>query len=270
MIRMAVRVRRPDAELALVELLNVAPAGVEEVEDDGGEWIEYALYGAPGELPDLPDLEASVGDSLVEISTSEVPDDWGERWKHFHGPVEVAGRVWVRPPWSPGPEDPALLDLVIDPGQAFGTGAHPTTKLCLELMCELEPSGDFVDLGCGSGVLAIAAAKLGWSPVRAVDHDPASVEAAAENARVNAVAVEVARVDLRREEIPAAPTAVANLVRPMLLELAPRIPDGIDTLVVGGLLTSEGDEASAAFAAHRLRETDRREADGWVAMMLRR
>ena len=128
---MAVRVRRPDAELALVELLNLAPAGVEEVDDEDGEWVEYALYGAPGELPDLPDLEASVGGSLVEVSTSEVPDDWGERWKHFHGPVEVAGRIWVRPPWSPEPEDRSLLDVVIDPGQAFGTGAHPTTKLCL-------------------------------------------------------------------------------------------------------------------------------------------
>ena len=266
---MAVRVRRPDAELALVELLNLAPAGVEEVDDDDGDWVEYALYGAPGELPDLPDLEASVGGSLVEVSTTEVPDDWGERWKHFHGPVEVGGRVWVRPPWSPQADDPSLLDLVIDPGQAFGTGAHPTTKLCLELMCELEPGGAFVDLGCGSAVLAIAAAKLGWSPVLAVDHDPASVEAAHDNARVNAVCIDVERVDLRRDVVPGAPTAVANLVRPMLLELAPRLPVGIDTLIVGGLLPGEADEVAAALAAHGLSEADRREADGWVALLLR-
>jgi ribosomal protein L11 methyltransferase len=267
---MAVRVRRPDAELALVELLNLAPAGVEEVEDEGGEWVEYALYGAPGELPDLPDLEASVGGSLVEVSTTEVPDDWGERWKHFHGPVEVGGRIWVRPPWSPEPEDRSLLEVVIDPGQAFGTGAHPTTKLCLELMCELEPGGPFVDLGCGSAVLAIAAAKLGWSPVLAVDHDPASVEAAADNARVNGVDIDVRRVDLRRDEVPTAPTAAANLVRPLLLEVAPRLPAGIDTLVVGGLLIGEQDEVARAFGSAGLREAERREADGWAALVLRR
>ena len=266
---MAVRVRRPDAELALVELLNLAPAGVEEVDDEDGEWVEYALYGAPGELPDLPDLEASVGGSLVEVSTTEVPDDWGERWKHFHGPVEVAGRIWVRPPWSAEPEDRSLLDVVIDPGQAFGTGAHPTTKLCLELMCELEPSGPFVDLGCGSAVLAIAAARLGWSPVLAVDHDPASVEAAHDNARVNGVDIAVERVDLRRDDVPGAPTAVANLVRPMLLELAPRLPAGIDTLIAGGLLPGEADEVAAAFAAHGRAEAERREADGWAALLLR-
>jgi ribosomal protein L11 methyltransferase len=269
-IRLAVRVRRPDAEVALVELLNLAPAGVEEVDDEGGEWVEYALYGAPGELPDLPDLEASVGGALVEVSTSEVPDDWGERWKHFHGPVEVAGRIWVRPPWSPPPADDSLIDLVIDPGQAFGTGAHPTTKLCLELMCGLEPSGPLIDLGCGSGVLAIAAAKLGWSPVSAVDHDPASVDAAAENGRVNGVEIEVARVDLRHDAVPGAPTAVANLVRPMLLDLAHRIPDGIRTLIASGLLPSELDEVSVAFAAHGLSERDRRTGDGWAALILGR
>jgi ribosomal protein L11 methyltransferase len=270
MIRLAVRVRRPDADIALVELLNLAPAGVEEVDDEGGDWVEYALYGAPGELPDLPDLEASVGGALVEVSTSEVPDDWAERWKHFHGPVEVAGRIWVRPPWSPPPDDDSLVDLVIDPGQAFGTGAHPTTKLCLELMCELEPAGPLVDLGCGSGVLAIAAAKLGWSPVDAVDHDPASVEAASENARANDVEIEVARVDLRREAVPSAPTAAANLVRPMLLDLAPRVPGEVDTLVASGLLPSEVGEVAQAFADTGLKESGRRTADGWSAVLLRR
>jgi ribosomal protein L11 methyltransferase len=269
-IRLAVRVRRSDAEVALVELLNLAPAGVEEVDEDGGDWVEYALYGAPGELPDLPDLEASVGGALVEVSTTEVPDDWAERWKHFHGPVEVAGRVWVRPPWRERSENEALLDVVIDPGQAFGTGAHPTTKLCLELMCELEPEGAFLDLGCGSGVLGIAAAKLGWSPVRAVDHDPASVEAAADNARVNGVEMDVARVDLRRDEVPAAPTVAANLVRPMLLDLAPRVPEEVTTLVASGLLPDEVDEVAHAFAAHGLHERALRSADGWAALILGR
>jgi ribosomal protein L11 methyltransferase len=268
-IRLAVRVARPDAELALVELLNLAPAGVEEV-DEGEQWVEYALYGAPGELPALPALEAAVGETLVEVSTTEVPDGWAERWKHFHGPALVAGHVWVRPPWHEPHPDPDVIDVVVDPGQAFGTGAHPTTRLCLELLAELSPAGGLVDLGCGSAVLAIAAAKLGWSPVVAVDHDPASVEAAGANVSANGVDVDVRRRDLRREVIPGAPTAVANLVRPLLLELAPRVPPDVSTLVVGGLLPDEVDAVAGAFAARGLREAARREGDGWAAVRLAR
>jgi len=87
-IRLAVRVRREQAELVLAELLELVPAGVEEVQVAGGS-IEYAVYGAPGELPSLPDLNAAVGDALVEISTSETSDDWRERWKRFHRPVLI-------------------------------------------------------------------------------------------------------------------------------------------------------------------------------------
>src|SRR5947207_2398002 len=88
-----------------------------------------------------------------------------------------------------------LAEVVIDPGQAFGTGGHATTRLCLELLLTLEPGGAVVDVGCGSGVLAISAAKLGWSPLTALDHDPAAVEAARANAAVNGVALDVRRWD---------------------------------------------------------------------------
>ena len=101
MIRLALRVRREDAEIALAELLELAPSGVEERED--GDVIEYAVYGAPGELPDLPGLTAAVGGALVEVVTEEIPDDWDERWKAFHKPVEIGSRLRVRPPWyGPG------------------------------------------------------------------------------------------------------------------------------------------------------------------------
>ena len=115
-----------------------------------------------------------------------MPDDWDQRWRSFHKPLVLGDRLSVRPPWEAPPAS-AAIDLVIDPGQAFGTGAHATTRLCLELMLELagtdragEPPqrGPFLDLGCGSGVLAIAAARLGFSPVLAVDFDPVAVEAA--------------------------------------------------------------------------------------------
>ena len=90
MIRLAIRVRKEDAEIAFAELLELVPGGVEEV--DLGDRIEYAVYGAPGELPELPDLEAAAGDALVEIVTTEVADDWGERWKTYHRPVVIGER----------------------------------------------------------------------------------------------------------------------------------------------------------------------------------
>ena len=159
-IRLALRVRREDAEIALAELLELAPSGVEERELEGGAVIEYAVYGAPGELPALPDLQAAAGGALVEVVTEEIADDWHERWKAFHRPVDVpaASRggagLRVRPPWEPaleGRRRRGVEELVIDPGQAFGTGAHHTTRLCLELLLELEPGGPCVDVGCGSG-----------------------------------------------------------------------------------------------------------------------
>jgi ribosomal protein L11 methyltransferase len=266
-IRLALRVRREDAEIALAELLALAPSGVEEV--DLGDVVEYAVYGPPGELPALPDLEAAAGGVLVDVRTTEVADDWAERWRQFHKPIVVAGRLHVRSPWHEPRGD--LEEVVIDPGQAFGTGAHDTTRLCLELLCELEPEGGFVDLGCGSGVLAIAAAKLGWGPVAGVDHEPESVAATTANAAVNGVEIEASRFDLLRDgPAPSAPTMAANLLRPLLLAVAragfagepPRV------LIASGLLRHEVDEVAAAFAPRGLHERDRRETAEWSALLL--
>jgi ribosomal protein L11 methyltransferase len=265
MIRLALRVDRAHAEVALAELLELAPGGVEEV--DCGELVEYAVYGPPGELPALPDLEAAVGGALVEVRTTELPDDWSERWKQFHVPLALGDRLAVRPPWE-APIGTAI-EIVIDPAQAFGTGAHATTRLCLELLLELEPaSGPLLDLGCGSGVLAIAAAKLGFGPVAAVDFDPLAVEATRDNAAVNDVVLDVARCDLRHDPIPAAPVVLANLLRPLLLDYAVRLATPPKTLIASGLLIHEADEIAAAFAAHGLRERDRREHGEWAALLL--
>ncbi len=274
MIRLALRVRREDAEIALAELLELAPSGVEERAD--GEIVEYAVYGAPGELPALPDLRAAAGGALVEITTQEVPDDWHERWRAFHRPVEVRRgdrALRVRPPWEPARDDAGSEDLVIDPGQAFGTGAHHTTRLCLELLLELEPGGPCVDLGCGSGVLAIAAARLGWAPVLGVDHEAESVEATLANAAVNGVAVEARAFDLLHDgPAPSAPTLLANLLRPLLLQVARTGFAGGEApqaLIASGLLAHEADEVAAAFAEHRgLREADRRHGGEWAALLL--
>jgi ribosomal protein L11 methyltransferase len=271
-IRLAVRVKREDADVVLAELLTLAPGGVEEADLEGGAVVEYAVYGAPGELPELPAVEAAAGGALVEVVTTEVADDWADRWRRFHRPIEIAHRLYVRPPWEPARDD--LTDLVIDPGQAFGTGAHHTTRLCLELLAEEEPRGGAMDLGCGSGVLAIAAAKLGWSPVAGVDHELESVRATAENAEANGAVVAVERFDLvRGGPAPTAPLVLANLLRPLLLCVARAgfqggTPPG--TLIASGLLTHEADEVAAAFARHGLAETARRTSAEWAALVLRR
>jgi ribosomal protein L11 methyltransferase len=155
MIRLALRVQREHAEIVLAELLELAPGGVEESEE--GDVVEYAVYGAPGELPALPDLRAAAGGALVEVSTSEVPDDWDERWKAFHQPVQI-GDLLVRPPWT-APRA-GLLDVVIDPAQAFGTGAHPTTPVP-RAAARARARRRARRRRLGSGVLAIAAVRPG-------------------------------------------------------------------------------------------------------------
>ncbi len=272
MLRLAIRVARQDADLVLAELLELVPAGVEETED--GDVIEYAVYGAPGELPELPDLQAAAGDALVSVSTTEVADDWAERWRAFHQPLVIADRMYVRPPWEPARDD--LLDVMIDPGQAFGTGAHATTRLCLELLAENAErfaQARAVDVGSGSGVLAVAAAKLGVGPILALDHEVESVRATLENAEVNGVAgaITAQRFDLLRDgRIPSAPLVLANLLRPLLLCVARVGFDGPvpEALILSGLLDHEGDEIVGAFASHGYLEAERRSHAGWTALML--
>jgi ribosomal protein L11 methyltransferase len=169
------------------------------------------------------------------------------------------GRLWVGPPWEE--PDPDATAVVVDPGRAFGTGAHATTRLCLELLVELEPAG-LADLGCGSGVLAVAAAKLGFAPVVALDSDPAAVEAAAENARANAVELEVRLADVLADPLPDVDVAVANIAREPVERAAERF--GGRLVVASGYLTAERPEADGWLAV------ERREREGWAADLLRR
>lgn len=266
MIRLAVRAPPDCAEAVAAALLELAPGGLEQAEGDG--FVEYAIYGAPGELPSLPEGPAEIGGVPVTVSGDEIPDDWEERWKRFHGSVLVGGRLYVRPPWADPAVRPGVEEVVIDPGRAFGTGSHPTTLLSLELMLALRPEGSLADLGCGSGVLSIAAAKLGFRPVTALDADRAAVDATMLNARANGIALErVARANLRDDPPPPADTVVANLVRPLLLRVAelmtarPR-----RALIVSGLLEGEEDEVAAAFGP--LAERRRASSRGWSALLL--
>lgn len=271
MVRLAVRVQSSHAELVLAELLELVPEGVEEVELPDGV-VEYAVYGAPGELPLLGALRALAGGALVEVRSEEIADDWHERWRAFHRPLVLEGRLTVRPPWEPPGGEP--LDLVIDPGQAFGTGAHATTRLCLELLLELPPDGPLLDLGSGSGVLAIAAARLGFAPVYALDIDPVAVQVTRENATLNGVDIEASRLDLRVEQVPAVRTVCANLLGPLLVEWTSQLERAGDQLpkhvVASGILTREVEHVAAAFAATGLSERERRAAGDWSALWLSR
>jgi ribosomal protein L11 methyltransferase len=291
LIRLAVRCAPEQAELVLAELTVLAPNGVEE--ERGPGYVEYAIYGGEGELPELGQLDAAVAGGRIEVSSTEIPDDWADRWRDFHKPLLVADRLWLRPSWEPPRQ--GTVDVVVDPGQAFGTGAHPTTRLCLELLCELEVAGEaggeLVDLGTGSGVLAIAASKLGWGPVRAYDHEPAALEAAAANATANAVELHFERTNLREQLPPLAPTVVANMTAPILTAVASQLatvdgsrgrvagrspllsadpPPTPTTAICSGLLPGEVDEVAAAFSASGLEEAERRQEGDWAALLLRR
>jgi ribosomal protein L11 methyltransferase len=261
-IRLAVRVARSHAEPVLAELLVLAPGGLEERDVDAGT-VEYALFGAAGELPDVGELRAAVGGALVDVSTSHVTD--GSNWRDWHRPLDV-GPLRVRPPWEP--ERPGALDVVIDPGQAFGTGAHPSTRLTLELLVQLPCGGPLADWGCGSGILSVAAARLGFEPVLACDHERAAVAATLAAAAANGVEVTASRCDLRVVPGPWAPTVVANLVRPLLLDVAGLMTRPPERLIVSGLLREEAGEVASAFARHGLREAARRDGGEWTALLL--
>jgi ribosomal protein L11 methyltransferase len=288
LIRLAVRCQPELAEQVLAELTVLAPNGVEE--ERGPGYVEYAIYGGEGELPELGEIEAAAGDGLVELVATQVPDDWADRWQDFHKPLLVGGRLWLRPSWEEPHE--GAIDVVVDPGRAFGTGAHPTTRLCLEYLLELEQAGEatgpLTDLGTGSGVLAIAAAKLGWDPVSGYDHEPAAVEAATANAAANGVDSTFERANLREGLPDLAPAVVANLTAPVLTVVAeqlaneggtrgrgrrslpavapPTPPPWPFTLVCSGLLPTELDEIASVFGAVGLSEADRRHNGEWAAL----
>lgn len=288
MIRLSVRCPPELADAVLAELLALAPGGVEE--DEGSDYVEYAIYGAPGELPDLGPLKATVLDaaegrpsgeqrerSLIQVSSTEVPDDWAERWTDFHKPVLIGERVRVRPSWEEAASD-GTIDIVVDPGRAFGTGAHPTTRLCVEFLLELasegRATGPATDWGTGSGVLAIAAAKLGWAPVTGCDHEVAALDAARANAKANGVELELMRVNLRQAAPPQAPTAIANLTSPVLVDIAPRLAAGLSeapvTLVCSGMLAAEADSIAMAMSEAGFAERKRRASGDWAALLLER
>jgi ribosomal protein L11 methyltransferase len=219
-----------EPELAL--LLHIFPEGVEEL--DGA----YAVYAD----------EEPLGFDVV--AADDVGEGWEDGWRAFHHGVQV-GRLWVGPPWEDPPADAPAV--VIDPGRAFGTGAHATTRLCLELLQEVEPTS-LLDVGCGSGVLSVAAAMLGFGPIHAMDIDEVSLETTTANAAANGVAVEVG------SELVPAELAVMNIALDVVERMLPQL--SVERAITSGYLDRDEPRVDGW---HRL---ERRVRDGWAADLL--
>jgi ribosomal protein L11 methyltransferase len=211
---------------------------------DGG--IEFAAYTRAGGEERLWQV---FGPGVAR----DVDAGWREAWKNFHRPLRV-GELWVGPPWE-SPDD-GSVPVVIDPGQAFGTGAHPTTRLCLEHLLGHAPAS-LLDVGCGSGVLSIAAAKLGYKPVVSLDLDEAAVEATRANAEVNGVDLEVYLADALADRLPPAGLVLANIAVAPVEQLASRLE--ASELIASGYLVSDEPDLPG------WDRVERRELQGWAA-----
>lgn len=263
----ALEYQHPQA-VALVTALQ--PAGWQE--EDGGDTLVFWLA--------LEAAAAAVTDgtlaALSRLGTLEVVPEragWDEAWKAFHH-AHVVGRVFLRPPWEPTRDD--LLDVVVDAGQAFGTGGHPTTRACIALLQQIAP-GALLDLGCGSGVVALAALRLGFTPVLGVDFDAAAVAEAADNAVRNGLAPAFSVGDATDPALPlpAADVVVANIALQPILRLAARFAPGAAGeppalrprhLVLAGLLREQGAAAAAAYPAYDV--VTQLAEDEWLALLL--
>ena len=250
LVRVAVRVSETEREEAIARLLAVVPQGLDE--RTSGNSIDLGIYVS---REDSEAIRSSFPGSTVE----EVPLGWEDGWREFHHGVS-AGGLWIGPPWEAGPDDPSAV--VIDPGRAFGTGAHPTSRLCVELLARLSSRGSLLDVGCGSGVLAIAAVRLGFGPVVAIDVDPVAVEVAGSNAAANGVRIETGLADATLARLPPADVVVANIA----LDTVGRVLERADApdVVTAGYLQSEQPAVSGWRSVTRL------ELDGWAADHFRR
>jgi ribosomal protein L11 methyltransferase len=224
--------------------------------------VEYAIYLPEGELPPPEAIRSLGGDAVMGTITEPVPEDWERRYLSHLRAVRV-GALTIRPPWQEGSPE----DIVIDPDTTFGAGTHESTRLSLELLQKLEPGGALCDWGAGSGVLSVAAARLGWSPVTALELDPRAADVIAANARLNDVAIEVlSPFDLLQDELPWAPTALANLTPVLHRELSARLERMPERLVAAGMLARYADDVAPLYAP--LREIDRAVEGEWVAVSL--
>lgn len=203
-----------------------------------------------GEIP--PNLITSASRAPVPVADRE----WARVWENEFHPLQMGERLWICPSWTP-PPDPDAINILLDPGLAFGTGTHPTTAMCLRSMdADLESGARVVDYGCGSGILGIAAVRLGATAVLGVDNDPQAITASLNNAARNHVPREAFSVVLPEDELVSswrggATWVVANILAGPLVVLAPVLtslmtPGG--RLLLAGLLADQAEEVIKAYA----------------------
>lgn len=263
MRKVALTIGAGDLDDVLDRVLPLVPQGVHELPADDDQ-LELAIY---GDGPPPAELESAVGPALIAVTETEVDDD-PERRRLQARREPIGGRVVVRPEGAP-PAGEGLLDIVIEgSGGAFGAGTHPTTAMCLELLIALEPGGSFADLGCGTGVLAIAAAMLGWHPVLALDHEEVAVESARANAQRNAVEVDVLLADLLEIPPPPASALAANVPPKVHERLAARLPPEVSSVIASGVVDKDLSEAVAAYGRAGLSLAGRMERRSWTAALL--
>ena len=243
-VRVSVRVPLMQAEEARAVALDLVPVGFEEFEDS--ETLTLTLYVAESAVE-------SIRVAFSDVAIAPVEPGWEDAWRAFHQPIR-AGGLWIGPPWEQ--PNPGELSVVIDPGLAFGTGAHATTRLCIELLAT-SVRGSLLDIGCGSGVLSIAASRLGFSPIRAIDNDPVAVETTIANAIVNRSAIEATILDGELDLLPNADVVVANVLLGPVERILARLDAGV--AIASGYLTTDHPVAPG------WRVVDRLELDGWAA-----
>lgn len=243
-VRVSARVPLVQAEGARALALDLVPVGFEESEDS--ETLTLVLY------VDESAVE-SIRAAFSDVAIAPVEPGWEDAWRTFHRPAR-AGGIWIGPPWEQ--PDPGELSIVIDPGRAFGTGAHPTTRLCIELLAGSE-RGSLLDVGCGSGVLAIAASRFGFDPIRAVDNDPVAIATTIANAAVNGAAIEATILDGELDELPGADVVVANVLLAPVEKILARLDARV--AITSGYLGADRPDVPG------WKVVDRLELDGWAA-----
>ncbi|MDR3393764.1 MAG: 50S ribosomal protein L11 methyltransferase [Parasulfuritortus sp.] len=250
-------------------LMEAGALSVSTEDRDAGTEAEEAQFGEPGLADpkswkhnwvvalldgdaDVPALLASLNlPEAIEYQVEAVPEqDWVRLTQSQFDPIRISNRLWIVPSWHETPDADAIA-IVLDPGLAFGTGSHPTTRLCLQwLEANLRPGETVLDYGCGSGILAIAAVKLGAGRVVGVDIDPQAVEAAQDNARRNAVQADFRLSgDLPEGEYD---VVVANILTNPLKALMPLLaararPGG--RIILSGILEAQAEEVMAIYSA---------------------
>lgn len=264
MREIVIRVPHAAVEEVLDRLLPIVPGGVHEIPH--GKQTELRMRGS--DLPSKADVQRAGGRWIRHLEERDVSDDWVQRRLTTYRPAVIADRVSVRMEWAP-PAAAGLIDIVLADRAAFGSGTHPTTFTCLEMLLGLPPAGSFADLGCGAGVLAILAAKLGWTPVMALDIDPSAVETALENAAANDVEIDARVGDLMVQRPPATDALAANCPAAVHKAIATALPSPLPRFgVISGFWPAQAAEVLGVYAANGLRQKKRVDAGGWTIAVL--